>query len=125
MRPPGRIRRKLAKRITFLSHSTLATRGLPRFTYEISCDPFDISAAQGYWRTNLTAECLPWDGLVDVRVTVFDAEGVARESWEDRFRVWSWDTMTQLCKAASLNLTRDYGWEVNPGRPPGYVGKVK
>lgn len=76
---PGRVRRNLAELIA----KTLGAAGMI-----VAVNPERLHPNQGYWRTDLRADVMPWIGSIDLKVG---------EEWT-RLAVGSWATMTDCLK---------------------------
>jgi hypothetical protein len=85
---PGRVRRKLAAMIA----KSLSEGGMV-----VAVNPEKLIPNQGYWRTDLRADVMPWIGYIDLKVG---------EKWT-RLAVGSWATMT--------DCLRGFDWERHGG----------
>lgn len=84
---PGRIRRKLA---------VMLARELHSDDFRVRTDPDRLRPTTGYWRTNYQADCMPWDGHIDVQI------GKSTE-WVS-FAIGSWATMTDCLKGFTFSI---------------------
>jgi len=76
---PGRVRRKLAELIV----KKLSADGMI-----VAVNPENLHPNQGYWRTDLRADVMPWVGYVDYSVG---------GKWT-KLAIGSWATMTDCLK---------------------------
>jgi len=110
---PGRTRVALAKIISSMSYSVLATRHIPAHTHVLDCRPDMLWPAQGAWRTNTRLDTQPWNGQVGITTTYHHQDKPA-EVWTQDTGISSWFTMTDLVRSKLCDFDFDCGYEINP-----------